>query len=64
MRRRNANASTARVSPICRPRRNQLRGPALGANLMARFPSPKANPPSGTNPGLDEAGVLISGCAA
>ena len=59
MRRRNANASIALVAPICRPRWNQLRGPALGANLMARFPSPKANLPSGTNPGLDQAGVLV-----
>ena len=64
MRRRNANASTALVSPIRHPRWNQLPWPALGANLMARFPSPKANLPSGTNPGLDEAGVLVSGCAA
>jgi hypothetical protein len=59
MRRRDANASTALVAPICHPRWNQLRGPTLGANLMARFPSPKANLPSGTNPGLDEAGVFV-----
>ena len=72
MRRRDANASTALVAPICRPRWNQLRGPTLGANLMARFPSPKANlpqerTPASMRPGFSlerSGGIAATGCAA